>query len=672
MTEALDRLCSAMRAENSPTPFVGSGFSVAATDNAPHASWRGLLLEGVEKCERVVGRLPERWADRMRDYLDNADAVAYVAAADDISRRLRAVRNGKEFASWLDSTVGSLEPSEEGKYLIEAVRGIDTFIVTTNYDRLIEGQEPAWKPCTWTDADYPPSRKATNTVLHIHGVVDKPESIILGSADYERLSGTQLAKVVDRNLFVSCSFVFIGCGDGLRDPNIAPLIEFMNAEMLDRNVEHYLLMPGAQLRQYNERPLSQLISPVAYGSEFGDLIPFLQKLAAKQEIEVSQDPRFYERRAVPPTPSFIELAGLAEDKLDAALVEIGVAEHAMEVIKHRDESSAGVNDWTYPEQQAEHEDLAVRLTGPAADFRSCAERVVTAFKAAEDGAWPLAAPKFAAHGQRLTRITDRVARLEDRAQRLLASARRLRDDLEVRTDISPKYEKPHQDLDRACKSIGRAHRIALSLREGFGRGGERRFRANRRPEAALTLVRTAETSEVTPQPSVNSEPDREDATDMTPSEPDEPDPPARVIPLLWEVAAGTPMLAAEENIRDLLPLPANRVRGENVFMFEVKGDSMTGEDGILNGDYVIVDKDASWKNGDMVVVAIGDEAEATIKRIWRGGEGEDKYVLLQASNPAWGARKYYSRDQPIDVRGKVIGVLRWDVREGRRRADPSA
>ena len=89
MTEALDRLCDAMRAENSPTPFVGAGFSMAATANAAHASWRGLLLEGIEKCERVAPRLPVRWAERMRDYLDNADAVAYVAAADDISRRLR-------------------------------------------------------------------------------------------------------------------------------------------------------------------------------------------------------------------------------------------------------------------------------------------------------------------------------------------------------------------------------------------------------------------------------------------------------------------------------------------------------------------------------------------------------------------------------------------------------
>lgn len=72
----------------------------------------------------------------------------------------------------------------------------------------------------------------------------------------------------------------------------------------------------------------------------------------------------------------------------------------------------------------------------------------------------------------------------------------------------------------------------------------------------------------------------------------------------------------------------------------------------------------------MVIVAIGNEGKATIKRIWGGGKGEGKYILLQASNPIWGVEKHFLKDQVISVQGKVIGVVRWDVKEGRRRADP--
>ena len=63
----------------------------------------------------------------------------------------------------------------------------------------------------------------------------------------------------------------------------------------------------------------------------------------------------------------------------------------------------------------------------------------------------------------------------------------------------------------------------------------------------------------------------------------------RSVPLLWTVAAAKPRLDSEENIREYLALPAQHVRGDEIFMMEVTGDSMTGEDGVLEEDYVIVD-----------------------------------------------------------------------------------
>ena len=87
MTEGLARLREAVAKEIPPVPFVGAGFSVAATEGAEHASWHGLLLDGIKVCQRVGSPMPPGWADHMRDQLDYADAITYIAAADEITRR---------------------------------------------------------------------------------------------------------------------------------------------------------------------------------------------------------------------------------------------------------------------------------------------------------------------------------------------------------------------------------------------------------------------------------------------------------------------------------------------------------------------------------------------------------------------------------------------------------
>jgi hypothetical protein len=294
MTEALDRLREAMEGMSPPTPFVGAGLSLAATGGATHASWRGLIADGIEVCERVVSPLPPGWAGRMRDELTYGDVISFIAVADEVTRRLRAVRGGREFGYWIRRTVGGLRPTPEGEKMIEAVRSLGKVIVTTNYDTLIEDVQPGWRASTWTDDDYSYAVRRTQIVLHLHGVAGKPDSIILSSADYERLSLGELSQVFSKSLFTSSRFIFIGCGDGLSDPDIAPLIDFMNRSMPEESTEHYILVRGGQLRGLNERPLSPLIVPVAYGDRFEDLTPFLQKLANGQQIDTSQDPKFYQ------------------------------------------------------------------------------------------------------------------------------------------------------------------------------------------------------------------------------------------------------------------------------------------------------------------------------------------------------------------------------------------
>ena len=82
----------------------------------------------------------------------------------------------------------------------------------------------------------------------------------------------------------------------------------------------------------------------------------------------------------------------------------------------------------------------------------------------------------------------------------------------------------------------------------------------------------------------------------------------RKLPLLGQVAAGSPLLA-EENIEDYLAVPEPLSRGGEEFLLRVKGDSMTGA-GILDGDILVVRRQESAENGEVVVALAGEDESA--------------------------------------------------------------
>lgn len=122
-----------------------------------------------------------------------------------------------------------------------------------------------------------------------------------------------------------------------------------------------------------------------------------------------------------------------------------------------------------------------------------------------------------------------------------------------------------------------------------------------------------------------------------------------MLPLVGTIAAGQP-ITAQENVEDLIPVPAEMVRNiQNPFLLRVRGDSMVGE-GIMPRDLVVIKPQQTANHGDLVAVLLGDEA--TVKRLFRDSRG----VKLMPSNPAY---------EPIEVRqedarviGKVIGLVR--------------
>ena len=126
------------------------------------------------------------------------------------------------------------------------------------------------------------------------------------------------------------------------------------------------------------------------------------------------------------------------------------------------------------------------------------------------------------------------------------------------------------------------------------------------------------------------------------------------IPLLGTVTAGQPILAAE-NFEGYYPLPSSEFHGEELFMLRVSGESMI-EAGIFNGDKIIVRKQETANDGDIVVALFdpdGNGQGATVKRFFR----RDGKVILHPENETM-EDFVLNEESDAMIIGKVIGLMR--------------
>lgn len=118
------------------------------------------------------------------------------------------------------------------------------------------------------------------------------------------------------------------------------------------------------------------------------------------------------------------------------------------------------------------------------------------------------------------------------------------------------------------------------------------------------------------------------------------------VPLVGRVAAGEPLLA-QQNIENYFPMPVEMMPNAEVFMLKVRGESMINV-GIYDGDMILVQKQPTARNGEIVVALVDDSA--TVKTFYK----EKDYIRLQPEN---------DNLEPIivkdcEIMGKVIGLLR--------------
>jgi repressor LexA len=203
------------------------------------------------------------------------------------------------------------------------------------------------------------------------------------------------------------------------------------------------------------------------------------------------------------------------------------------------------------------------------------------------------------------------------------------------TGISPSFEEMKEALD--LKSKSGVHRLISALEErGFIRRLPNRARALevlRQPEN-VAAARQPATDTVVPIAPPRARP--EPANDVI------------EIPLHGRIAAGVPIEALESD--RTLPVPAALLGPGDHYALEVSGDSMV-EAGILDGDYALVKRTDTARDGEIVVALVRDE-EATLKYLRR----ENGMVRLDPANALYDPQVY--RPEEVQVQGKLAGLLR--------------
>ncbi len=248
---------------------VGAGFSVASTATGAPASWPDLITHGVSFAE-AIGAIGTDDAARIERLVENRTTGSLIAAASEVETALRAVASG--FDLWMAESARRLQLAHPE--LRGALRALNVTIATTNYDTLLseDGGPP---PVPWTDGPRSLNvlRGDANGILHLHGVHDVPDSIVFGDAGYDRVRADEFAQFRQQALAAVRTLVFVGCGEGLHDPNMASLLDWLTSQRVQH--VHFRLVRSTER---STAPNAHVID-IQYGDDFGDLAPFLEGLA---------------------------------------------------------------------------------------------------------------------------------------------------------------------------------------------------------------------------------------------------------------------------------------------------------------------------------------------------------------------------------------------------------
>jgi hypothetical protein len=293
---------------------IGAGVSRQTNQRAP--TWPELVRSGIKYASDHVLE-PDRPADwaRMSDPTATVDEALLVATAQQITESLDGPYGGL-WRDWLDTALGRLKPTN--KSLLTTIDSLKVPIASCNYDTLAE-QIAGRDTVTWREPGeiqrllYQAPENAASKVIHLHGVFNRPDTVVLGTESYTEITGDPSFQDLLRALSWSHLIVFIGIGAGLSDPNIGALRSWMRTSLSVSTEQHLMLVREDDYdRAVGVLAGSARILPLVYGKRFQDLSRFLKKVL-KQSARLSSQstshgslrspPSAPRRRATPTPPS---------------------------------------------------------------------------------------------------------------------------------------------------------------------------------------------------------------------------------------------------------------------------------------------------------------------------------------------------------------------------------
>ncbi|MFJ3473449.1 SIR2 family protein [Microbacterium maritypicum] len=277
LTDYLEDLRAVVSAGNAVF-VLGTGVSKSLSGGASHADWVGLIRDGISRAARLAN--DSKWESFVTNQLEYAieaqETAALVGAASAVQTKLQAL-GSQAFASWLEESVGSLEVVD--RTLADALASTGCPLLTTNYDELLE-RATGRPSAVWSRVEgiRDSLRHEPPTIGHLHGLWREPETVVLSDKDYQRILGDEPAQHIQASYFASKTFVFIGYGSGLEDPNFGWLLKTHRSLFPVSRHKHYRVASEESALELASDHADDSIRVVSYGGAHSDLGPFIASL----------------------------------------------------------------------------------------------------------------------------------------------------------------------------------------------------------------------------------------------------------------------------------------------------------------------------------------------------------------------------------------------------------
>ncbi|WP_194410568.1 SIR2 family NAD-dependent protein deacylase [Microbacterium cremeum] len=271
--------------------IVGTGVSAATSGNAPTATWIGLVRSGIQRARKIDADLGQDWEELVegliRYGLKTGSVETVIKAAGMVSTALKQVGD-VAFSDWLRDDIGGL--AVRSSSVASALLSYPFPILTTNYDTLLE-QAGGRQSKDWTDTVgfHEVVTRATDAIGHLHGVWNRPDSVILTEGDYAKLLAHESTRALEQAMATLKSVVYVGFGGGLSDPNFSTLLDWHRRTFPQSSVFHYRLCRADEEEMVAREHANDHVVPLVYGSRHADLPTFLAEHAPASATLVTNE-----------------------------------------------------------------------------------------------------------------------------------------------------------------------------------------------------------------------------------------------------------------------------------------------------------------------------------------------------------------------------------------------